>query len=137
MADGAVLELRVGHVVERWGQRDARTGSSRSTAVVTFQAKREDHGAFEQPGVGRAVWQVARLAALYAHGSVFENKRAAHFFMTTETRLLIHGALRHHTRPVPHLPRRRERPMRVVAIAALHRPLVDAVLERHGELCPD
>ena len=137
MADGAVLELRIGHVMEGRRQRDAHAGSSRTCAVVAFKTKREDDRAFEQPRVGRPMRQVTRLAAFDAHGGVLESERAAQVPVTAEAGFFIHACLRYQAWPVTHLPGRCERPVRVMAVGAINQPLVDAMFERHGKLCAD
>ncbi len=131
VANRAVLVLRVGHIVKRGRQRNARSRSSRASSVVAFQAQSEDHGALEQSRVGRTVWLMARLAALHAHRGVLEHERTTQVFVAAETGLFIHARLRHHPRTVAHLPGRRESPVRVVAVAAVHETFVDAVLEGH------
>ncbi len=65
---------------------------------------------------------------------MFINERPALVHMALQTRLLIVMRRRNQSRPRPRPPCRSRIPVRIMAIRALHRPLVHPVLRRHFKL---
>jgi hypothetical protein len=53
--------------------------------------------------------------------------------MTAQTSLFVRGRLIYHGRAAAHAPGGSARSMRIMAVAAFHKSLIDAVLKRHGE----
>ena len=77
---------------------------------------------------------MAGFASIHAdHGMLIE-ERSALFRVALQTRFFVGQCLVIHARAVGHAPRGEERPVRVVAIRAVHEAFVDAMLEGHGEL---
>ena len=74
---------------------------------------------------------VARLTALNAHRRVLIEEWTALVDVALETGLFISDSLIDHPWSARHIPGGRKRPMRVVAIRAFHRALVDTMFERH------
>lgn len=103
---------------------------------MTFQTESENDRTAQKACIGAAVGRVATLAAFYTNRSVLENKRAAFFRVTFQTRLLIRQGLIYHAGPGTHPPRRGGGSMRVVAIGAVHEAFVHPMLEGHGKLAP-
>ena len=81
---------------------------------------------FQQVGIRRSVRRVARLAAFDLHRLMFKHKRSALFRVAG----VAHRVLR---RGRPHL-FRLNCAVRIVAVVALHQPLVHSMMERHREL---
>src|SRR5436190_23768315 len=103
---------------------------------MALQAQREGYGPLEQTRIGRTMRAVAGLTAVYAHGGMLVNERAALIDVALQARLFVPSGLIHHTRPGRHIPGRCERSMRIVAVRALHESLIDAMFERHRKLRP-
>ena len=102
---------------------------------MALQAQRERYGPFQQTSIGRTVRAVTRLAAVYAHGGMLIDEWTALIDMAFQARLFVSSGLIHHARPGRHIPGRRERSVRIVAVRALYESFIDAMLERHRKLC--
>src|SRR5579885_1581190 len=134
VARGAVLVTWIRHVVGARLRENSVGLAAVPGSVVAFQAQRKDHRPPQQARVRGSVRVVALLAAFYAHNGMLKHKRSALFGMAFETGLFIAHRRIDHARPGRHAPGRWKRSVRVVAIRTRHEPLVDSVLERHGEL---
>ena len=138
VAHGAVPIPWVGHVVGRRLRRDAGTCAAKSLgAVVAFETEGEQHGWFEEPGVGRAVREVARFASVNSDRGMFEEKRPALVGVALQTRLFVGKRLIDHAGSRAHTPGGSGRSVRIVAVRAGHYTFVHAVLRGHVELRPD
>lgn len=138
MAGGAVLIARIGHIVRTGLRRDARvTSAERARPVMALQAKCEGDGTPQQTGIRRAMRTVAHFAAIHARGGMFKEKRPALVGVAAQAGLLIRLCLIDHAGPGGHTPGWGGCAVRVVAIRALHKAFVDAMLERHSELTAD
>ena len=120
VAQRAGLILR-GLVME--GRRAGRIGKGRGMARQAQQVHVAD---LQQMSVGRAVRRVAGLAAFHLHRLMLEYERAALIGVAREA----NGVLR---RGGSHL-LRRDRAVRVVAVAALNQPLVHAMMKGHARI---
>jgi len=131
----AVLKQRRPQIMKFEGHWSSCRGSSEpGRSVVAFQAHGENHGTAQQPRIRRSVRRVADLAAFHAHWRMLINKRAAFLFVAFDASFFAADDLFHHGRSRRISPRRRERTVWIMAIAAIHDAFVDAMLERHGEL---
>jgi hypothetical protein len=132
---GAVLKSRRAQVVKRNRDGISASGATESgRAIMAFQTHSEDHRPPQQPRIRGAVRKMADLTAFYTDRRMLEHEWPALLLMTLETGLFVGQNLVHHVRPVRHSPRRRECPVRVMAVGARHDTFVDAVFEWHGEL---
>ena len=137
VARGALLEPRIQQVV-RIDHRllAAASPPECARAVMAFEAHGKHCRAAQQLGIHRAMRAMAGFAAVHAHGGMLKDERPAFIGMAFQARFLIAKRLVDHLRTQPHAPRGREGAMRIVAIGALHKALVDAMLKGHGKLRP-
>jgi len=93
---------------------------------VALQAQKIDLANFQEARVVGAVWSVAASAALGLYRQVFESKGSLLVGMTLVANSISAG----------HSPRlaRRLRSVQIVAIAALHQPLIHPMAKRLGEV---
>ena len=135
MTEDAVPERRVGQVVEPRVRRSDAIGTHAepTDVVVAFQAQNKGRRTIQQAWIRAAVWVVASRAAFDSDRRVLVCKGAALVRMALGADNVVPKAMRNHTRRVRRAPRRERGSVGVVAIRAVHGPLVDAVLERHVE----
>ena len=79
--------------------------------------------------------KMAHLAAFYANRRMLEGKWTPFIRVALQAGFFIGQGLRDQSRPGRHSPGWRESAVGVVAVAARHKPLVDAMLEGHREIC--
>jgi hypothetical protein len=121
VAQGARLE-KAGLVVER-----RRTGRAAETGRgVTLQAEQIHVADLEHVRVGTAMNHVAGRATIHFDGRVLINKGALLVGMTLETNRVLRGG---HTNLFG-----QRRSVDIVAIGALNKAFVDAMMKGHGEL---
>jgi hypothetical protein len=106
-----------------------KAGDSGWTGVhcegVAFQAEQVDLAAFEQSGIGRAMWDMARLATLNDR-FVLIDKWTGFFRVAFEADGIL-------SRRGPQLTRQKST-MRVMAVAALYQPFVHTMVKGSIEL---
>ena len=130
----AVLITRIGHVVSAGEHGNAGAGAAKcARAVMAFQAHGEDNRASQKTGVGRTVRGVAGFAAFDAHGRMLKGEGATFVEVAFQTGFFV-DVLFDHVGPSRHTPGGRRSAVRIVAIAAGHKPFIDAMLKRHVEL---
>ena len=93
---------------------------------MALQAKHVHVAELEQVRVGRAMGDMAGRAAFGLDGFVLENERTVFVDVALVANGVLSGGCAHLLG--------RYRAVRVMAIATLHESLVDAMVERHGEL---
>ena len=93
---------------------------------MALQTEHVHQAHIEQPGIGGSVRRVATGAALCLHRHVLVDERS----LLIDVALVANGVS---ARQGSHLPHCR-RPVRVVAVVALHQALVDPVVIRFGEI---
>ena len=135
MTEDAVPERRVGQVVEPRARRtDAISAQAEPTdVVVAFQAQSKGRRTVQQAWIRAAVWVVASRAAFDSDRRVLVDKGTALVRMALRASNVVPEAMRNHPRRVRRAPRRERGSVWIVAIRAVHGPLVDTVLERHVE----
>ena len=100
---------------------------------MAFQAQSKGRRTVQQAWIGAAVRVVAGLAALDSDGRVLVHKGTALVGMALRAGNVIPETVRNHARKVRRAPGRERGSVWIVAIRAVHGPLVDTVLERHVE----
>jgi hypothetical protein len=80
---------------------------------------------------------MAHFASLYTHWRMFKRKRSALIGMTLQTSFFVCQTLFHQRWASSHAPGWLEGSVRIVAVRAAHKPFIDPVLERHGEIRPN
>src|ERR1700693_1146616 len=129
MAYGAVLKHRRTQIVKR-RRHDARNfRRNRGEIRVTLQAYEANIGAYQHPGIRRAMRLVTRLAAFKAHRSMFERERSALVAMAGEAPRLIGREALEHRGP--------DAAVGIEAIHAAHGAFGKFVMKRPLELRPD
>ena len=103
----------------------------KSARVAALTEERLLH---DEQGFVRRTVRIVAVEAVFAHGRMFEEERAALFRMALEARLFVNERLVHHAGTGGHTPGRCEGAVRIMAIGAGHEPFVNAMLEGHGEL---
>ena len=138
MAGGAVLVFGVRHIMRRTLRYDSVTLAAEVTsAIVAFEAHRENYRPFQQPGIHGPVRVMAGLTTIYPNGRMLKNERAALVCVAFQARLFVALCLFHHSWAQSNTPSRRNRSMGIMAIRTLDNAFVHPVLERHGELRSD
>ena len=94
---------------------------------VALQTEHVHQAHFEEPGIGRTVGRVATAAALGLYRHMLVDERS----LLVDMALVADGVAAGQGAQLPH----RRRPVRVVAVIALHQTLVDAVVEGFGKIC--
>ena len=135
MAGSAILEARIGHVMESRVRGDAVGLAPKVPSPgVAFQANGVDHRPFQQARIGGTVSVVASLAAFHTNRRVVIKEGPPFIDVALHAGFFVAGCLVHHARTRSHVPGRCEGPVGIVAIGTLHRAFVHAMFERHGEL---
>ncbi len=139
MAGGAIAIARIGQIVV--GRGTLHSGAEfrsevaeASFAVMAFQAHGEHGGTAQQPRIHRPVRLMAGFAAFDAHRAVLIDERSALVGVAVETGFFVALFLIDHAWPGRHLPRGRERAMRIMAVRALDDAFIHPMFKRHGEL---
>ena len=136
VASGAIVITRVGQVVTGANGQDAGVVASKIIrAVMAFQTHGEHNRPAQQARVRGPMRKVASFASVHSNGFVFIEEGPAFFGVAFQARLLVGERLVYQTGPRGHTPGGGERSVRIVAVGAIHETFVDAMLERHGELC--
>lgn len=132
VADVAVLEARIAKIMERRGRRAdsaVRRQSGRRQIAVTLETEKPDFRARQHLRVLRAVWQMACRATFYFYGRMFEREGSAQVAVAAvATRVVRIDGLDH---------ARSHRPVRVVAVNAVHRAFGQTVVIGFLEAGPD
>ena len=120
VAQGARLK-ESGLVVERWR---SRCGAER--CGVTLQTEQVDVTEFQHVGIGPAVRNVARLAAIHLYRRVFVDKWSLLVDVAGKANGVLRGRRAHLLGA--------NRSMNIVAVAALDQAFIYAMMKRHREL---
>ena len=104
---------------------------------MTLQTHGKHNRTPQQARVCRPVWKMASLAAIHSNGFVFIEEGPALFGVALQAGLFVREGLVHKAGARGHTPGGGEGSVRIVAVRAIHKPFVNAMLERHGELSAD
>ena len=134
VASGAVPKLRIEHVVGCGLCDDAGLLAPESArAVMALEAHGKEHGTRQQASIHRAVGHVAGFATFDVYGRMLEREGPALVTVALDAHFVVAERLVHHRRTQAHTPSRGERPVRIVAIGALHESFIHAMFDGHVE----
>ncbi len=131
MAVDAILKLRLRQVMKGSARsRDAALARAKAgDAVVAFQAHCEYGRTAEQPRIRTSMRVMAARTTFHSHRRVLEDKGSALVGMALHTGNVVAESAGNHAGRLRDAPSRGRGAVRVMAVRALDRALVDAVLE--------
>jgi hypothetical protein len=104
---------------------------------MAFKTQRENHRPAEKTAVRGTVGLMAYFAAADTHGGMLEDEWSSLIGMALQAGLFVRENVLYQSRPHTHAPGGSGSTVGIMAIRAVHKSLVDPVLERHGELRAD